>query len=56
MPREGITAPPIVEPVVPTLYPAPFDDPAWLFEPKCDGFRGCGGAGRLWARSWARSL
>jgi hypothetical protein len=22
MPREGITAPPIVEPVVPTLYPA----------------------------------
>ena len=36
------TAPalPRIEPVVPTLRPAPFNDPAWLFEPKYDGFRG----------------
>jgi bifunctional non-homologous end joining protein LigD len=25
---------------VPVLRPAPFTDPAWLFEPKYDGFRG----------------
>ena len=31
---------PLVEPIVPELYPTAFDDPAWLFEPKYDGFRG----------------
>ena len=30
----------MVEPIVPELYPTAFDDPAWLFEPKYDGFRG----------------
>lgn len=30
---------PRVEPLVPTLRPAPFDDPEWLFQPKLDGFR-----------------
>jgi hypothetical protein len=39
MPRTTITLP-RVEPVVPTLRPHPFSDPAWLFEPKYDGFRG----------------
>jgi bifunctional non-homologous end joining protein LigD len=36
------TAPvlPLVEPIVPVLYPHPFDGPEWLFEPKYDGFRG----------------
>jgi ATP-dependent DNA ligase len=36
----AIAVPPIVEPIVPVLYPAPFDGPEWLFEPKYDGFRG----------------
>jgi bifunctional non-homologous end joining protein LigD len=31
---------PTVEPIVPTLRPAPFNNAAWLFEPKYDGFRG----------------
>jgi bifunctional non-homologous end joining protein LigD len=31
---------PLVEPIVPELYPTAFDDPAWLFEPEYDGFRG----------------
>ena len=31
---------PMVEPIVPKLYPTAFDDPTWLFEPKYDGFRG----------------
>jgi len=31
---------PLVEPVVPVLRDRPFDDPAYLFEPKYDGFRG----------------
>jgi bifunctional non-homologous end joining protein LigD len=31
---------PRVEPIVPTLRPHPFNDPAWLFEPKYDGLRG----------------
>jgi bifunctional non-homologous end joining protein LigD len=31
---------PIVEPIVPVLRVQPFDDPAYLFEPKYDGFRG----------------
>jgi bifunctional non-homologous end joining protein LigD len=36
------TAPtlPHVLPLVPTARPLPFNDPAWLFEPKYDGFRG----------------
>ena len=31
---------PLVEPVVPVLYPQTFDGPEWLFEPKYEGFRG----------------
>jgi bifunctional non-homologous end joining protein LigD len=31
---------PLIEPIVPVLYPQPFDGPEWLFEPKYDGFRG----------------
>ena len=31
---------PRVQPIVPTARPVPFNDPAWLFEPKYDGFRG----------------
>jgi bifunctional non-homologous end joining protein LigD len=31
---------PLVEPIVPVLHDQPFDDPAYLFEPKYDGFRG----------------
>jgi bifunctional non-homologous end joining protein LigD len=31
---------PRVEPIVPTLRPAAFNNPAWLFEPKYDGYRG----------------
>jgi len=36
------TAPqlPVIEPIVPVPREDPFDDPAWLFEPKYDGFRG----------------
>lgn len=31
---------PLIEPIDPTPRPDPFDDPAWIFEPKYDGFRG----------------
>ena len=31
---------PDVQPIIPTIRPAPFNDRAWLFEPKYDGFRG----------------
>jgi bifunctional non-homologous end joining protein LigD len=31
---------PKIDPIVPVLRSAPFNDPAWLFEPKYDGFRG----------------
>ena len=31
---------PLVEPIIPELHGVPFDDQAWLFEPKYDGFRG----------------
>src|SRR5918911_2628674 len=31
---------PTVEPIIPTRLSQPFDDPAFLFEPKYDGFRG----------------
>jgi ATP-dependent DNA ligase len=30
---------PQVEPIVPITRPQPFNDRAWLFEPKYDGFR-----------------
>jgi bifunctional non-homologous end joining protein LigD len=33
-------SPPRVDPIVPSARPQPFNDPAWLFEPKYDGFRG----------------
>ena len=28
---------PRVQPIVPTAWPQPFSNPAWLFEPKYDG-------------------
>jgi bifunctional non-homologous end joining protein LigD len=31
---------PLVEPIIPVARALPFDDPAYLFEPKYDGFRG----------------
>jgi bifunctional non-homologous end joining protein LigD len=31
---------PRVTPIIPTARPNAFNDPAWLFEPKYDGFRG----------------
>jgi bifunctional non-homologous end joining protein LigD len=37
--RRAVTLP-LVEPNVPVLRDNPFDDPAYLFEPKYDGFRG----------------
>jgi bifunctional non-homologous end joining protein LigD len=40
MARPAAPALPLVEPIVPVLYPQPFDGPEWLFEPKYDGFRG----------------
>src|SRR5690242_13825024 len=40
MPTHTCVCLPRVEPIVPTLRPQPFNDPAWLFEPKYDGFRG----------------
>ena len=30
---------PLVQPIVPTRKREPFDDPAWQFEVKYDGFR-----------------
>jgi bifunctional non-homologous end joining protein LigD len=30
---------PLIEPINPIPRPDPFDDPAWIFEPKYDGFR-----------------
>ena len=40
MPRSSTTTLPLIEPVVPQRLERPFDDPAWAFEPKYDGFRG----------------
>src|SRR5690349_22333750 len=40
MPRQRAPALPVIEPIVPLLYPEPFDGPEWLFEPKYDGYRG----------------
>lgn len=40
MPRSSTTTLPLIEPVVPQRLERPFDDPAWVFEPKYDGFRG----------------
>jgi bifunctional non-homologous end joining protein LigD len=37
--RRTVTLP-LVDPIVPVLRDQPFDDPAYLFEPKYDGFRG----------------
>ena len=31
---------PLVEPILLTPCREPFNDPAWLFEPKYDGYRG----------------
>jgi bifunctional non-homologous end joining protein LigD len=40
LPGRPVRALPLVEPIVPVARGVPFDDPAWLFEPKYDGFRG----------------
>ena len=40
MPPRSRTTLPLVQPIVPVLREVPFDDPAWVFEPKYDGFRG----------------
>ena len=40
MARPATTVLPLIEPVIPERLDRPFDDPAWLFEPKYDGFRG----------------
>jgi hypothetical protein len=29
-----------MDPIIPTIRREPFDDPAWLFDLKLDGFRG----------------
>jgi len=40
MPVRTLVQLPRVQPLVPIARPLPFNDPAWLFEPKYDGFRG----------------
>ena len=40
MPTRRAVTLPLVDPIVPVLRDQPFDDPAYLFEPKYDGFRG----------------
>jgi bifunctional non-homologous end joining protein LigD len=40
MPTTTAPALPRVTPIVPVSRPTAFNDPAWLFEPKYDGFRG----------------
>lgn len=40
MPVKVRVALPRCEPIVPVIRRDPFNDPAWLFEPKYDGFRG----------------
>jgi hypothetical protein len=40
MPINKSTKLPLIEPIVPTARPQPFNSSAWLFEPKYDGFRG----------------
>ena len=40
MPTRRAVTLPLVAPIVPILRDQPFDDPAYLFEPKYDGFRG----------------
>jgi bifunctional non-homologous end joining protein LigD len=40
MPAAPKTLPPLVHPILPALRSQPFNNPAWLFEPKYDGFRG----------------
>jgi ATP-dependent DNA ligase len=39
MPTRRATTLPLVTPIVPVLRDQSFDDPAYLFEPKYDGFR-----------------
>ena len=40
MPTRRAVTLPLVVPIVPVIRDQPFDDPAYLFEPKYDGFRG----------------
>ena len=40
IPRTETTTLPRVEPIIPVLRGVPFNDKAWVFEPKYDGFRG----------------
>jgi ATP-dependent DNA ligase len=38
--RTACPAVPRLSPITPTVRREPFDDPAWLFDLKLDGFRG----------------
>src|SRR5687768_9669472 len=38
--RRAAPSLPEVEPIIPIERPTAFNDPAWVFEPKHDGFRG----------------
>jgi hypothetical protein len=40
MPTRRALSLPLAEPIVPVVRDWPLDDPAYLFEPKYDGFRG----------------
>jgi|SRR5689334_16294947 len=40
MARPAAPALSLVDPIMPVLYPQPFDGQEWLFEPRYDGFRG----------------
>ena len=40
VPTKHLLSLPLITPIVPVLRHQPFDDPACLFEPKYDGFRG----------------
>jgi bifunctional non-homologous end joining protein LigD len=40
LPLTSRTTLPLIHPILPALRPQAFNNPAWLFEPKYDGFRG----------------
>ena len=48
MPARTLVRLPRVQPIVPTARPQPFSNPAWLFEPKYDGYRGLLSRGVEW--------
>jgi len=39
-PSRSLASLPYVEPIALVPHPEPFDDPAWVFEPKYEGYRG----------------